>query len=127
MVDASVYGMTDYLMILAVILSTVLVFVSLIAILSALAGSVKEASGFVSPLMILVTVVGVSGMFGGEPHPALFLVPVYNSVQCISRVFSMAYSPMQVLMTVAANLATAGLFAWILTRMFHSERVMFKK
>ena len=127
-VDASVYGMSDYLMILAVILSTVLVFVSLIAILSALASSVKEANGYVSPLMILVTVVGVTGMMGhGTPHIALFLVPVYNSVQCIAGVFSMSCTPVQVLMTVASNLVAAGLFAWVLTRMFHSERVMFKK
>ncbi len=127
MVDASVYGVTDYLMILAVILSTVLVFVSLIAILSALAGSVKEASGLVSPLMLVVTVVGVSGMFGGSPHTALFLIPVYNSVQCIAGIFSMSCTPARVLITVAANLAAAGICAWVLTRMFNSEKVMFKK
>jgi sodium transport system permease protein len=128
LVDASVYGVTDYLMILGVILSTVLVFVSLIAILSALAASVKEASGFVSPLMIVVTVVGVSGMFtGGAPHPALFCIPVYNSVQCISGIFSMSCEPVNVAVTVGVNLLTAGVFAWVLTRMFHSERVMFKK
>ena len=128
MVDASVYGVTDYLMILAVILSTVLVFVSLIAILSALAGSVKEASGLVSPLMLIVTIIGVSGMFGGgSMNPAFFLIPVYNSVQCISGVFSMSCEPLQVVITVAANLITAGVFALVLTRMFNSERIMFKK
>lgn len=128
MVDASVYGVTDYLMILAVILSTVLVFVSLIAILSALAGSVKEASGLVSPLMLIVTIIGVSGMFGGgSMNPAFFLIPVYNSVQCISGVFSMSCEPLQVIITVAANLITAGVFALVLTRMFNSEKIMFKK
>ncbi len=128
MVDATVYGATDYLMILAVILSTVLVFVSLIAILSALARSVKEASGLVSPLMIVVTIIGVSGMFGGGgSNLALFLIPVYNSVQCISGVFSMSCEPLQVLVTVIANLVTAGVFALVLTRMFNSEKVMFKK
>ena len=129
MVNASIYGPTDYLMILAVILSTVLVFVSLIAILSALAASVKEASGLVSPLMVVVTVVGVSGMFGGGPagHLGLYAIPVYNSVQCISGIFSMTCDPVQVAVTVATNLVTAGLFAWLLTRMFCSERIMFKK
>ena len=128
MVDATVYGITDYLMILAVILSTVLVFVSMIAILSALARSVKEASGLVSPLMIVVTVIGVSGMFGGGgDNLALYLIPVYNSVQCIGGIFSMSCEPVQVAVTVASNLVTAGVFAWVLTRMFHSEKVMFKK
>ena len=115
-------------LILAVILSTVLMFVALIAILSALAGSVKEASGLVSPLMLVVTVIGVSGMFGsGTVQSALFAIPVYNSVQCISGIFSMSISLPQILITVASNLITAGILAWILTRMFNSERIMFKK
>ena len=127
-VDTSVYTMGDYAMILCVILSTILVFVSLIAVLSALANSVKEASTLVSPLMLVVTVIGVSGMFGSpDKSLGLFLIPVYNSVQCISGVFSMSYEPIQIILTVAANLLTAGVFAVVLTRMFQSERVMFKK
>ena len=127
-VDTSVYTIGDYAMILCVILSTILVFVSLIAVLSALANSVKEASTLVSPLMLVVTVIGVSGMFGNpEKSLGLFLIPVYNSVQCISGVFSMSYEPMQIILTVVANLLTAGVFAVVLTRMFNSERVMFKK
>ena len=128
MVNAAVYGPSEYLMILAVILSTVLVFVSVIAILSALASSVKEASGLVSPLMVVVTVVGVSGMFGGGATSLpLFCIPVYNSVQCISGIFSMTCQPAWVAVTVVTNLVTAGIFAWVLTRMFCSERIMFKK
>ena len=127
-VDTSVYTMGDYAMILCVILSTILVFVSLIAVLSALANSVKEASTLVSPLMLVVTVIGVSGMFGSpDKSLGLFLIPVYNSVQCISGVFSMSYEPVQIILTVAANLLTAGVFAVVLTRMFNSEKVMFKK
>ena len=127
-VDTSVYTVSDYAMILFIILSTILVFVSLIAVLSALANSVKEASTLISPLMLVVTVVGVSGMFtGGAENPALFLIPVYNSVQCISGVFSMSYEPLQIILTVAANLATAGLLVVILTRLFNNEKVMFKK
>lgn len=127
-VDASIYTVGDYAMILCVILSTILVFVSLIATLSALASSVKEASTLISPLMLVVTVIGVSGMFsGGAAHLALFLIPVYNSVQCISGVFSMSYEPMQIILTVAANLVTAGVFVVVLTRLFNSEKVMFKK
>ncbi len=127
-VDASIYTVGDYAMILGVILSTILVFVSLIATLSALAGSVKEAANLVSPLMLVVTVIGISGMFGSSHKSlGLFLIPVYNSVQCISGVFSMSYEPMQIILTVAANLLTAGVFVVVLARMFNSEKVMFKK
>ncbi len=128
LVDASVYTVGDYGVLLALILSTVLLFVSMIAVLSALAGSVKEAAGFVTPLMLVVTVIGVSGMFGsGEKSLALFLIPIYNTVQCISGVFSMAYTPVQILLTVLSNVTAAGLFVLLLTRMFMSEKIMFKK
>lgn len=126
-VDASIYTVSDYAMILCVILSTILVFVSLIAVLSALAGSVKEASTLISPLMLVVTVIGVSGMFSGVPSTAFFLIPVYNSVQCISGVFSMSYEPIQIILTVVSNLAVAGLLVFALAKMFNSEKVMFKK
>ena len=127
-VDASIYTVGDYAMILCVILSTILVFVSLIATLSALAGSVKEASTLISPLMLVVTVIGVSGMFsGGAPSPAFFLIPVYNSVQCISGVFSIKYEPLQIILTVVSNLIVAGLLVFALAKLFNSEKVMFKK
>lgn len=128
MVDASIYTVGDYGMILAVILSTILVFVSVIAVLSALANSVKEAGSMISPLMILVTIVGVSGMFGGGGVALpLYLIPVYNSVQCIGGVFSLTCTPVEIVLTVVSNILTAGVFVFVLTRLFNSERVMFKK
>ncbi len=127
MVDASIYTVGDYGVILAIILSTILVFVSVIAVLSALAQSVKEAGSLVSPLMLVVTVIGVMGMFGGGGALWVYLIPVYNSVQCISGVFSLDYAPIQILLTVISNILTAGVFVFILTRLFNSERVMFKK
>ncbi len=126
--DASLYSAGDYAMILAVILSTILVFVSLIAVLSALANSVKEAGSLITPLMLLVTVIGVSGMFtGGATALPLYFIPVYNSVQCISGVFSMSYAPVEILITVLSNVLVAGVLAFVLARMFQSERIMFKK
>ena len=129
MVDASIYGITDYLWILGVILSTVLLFVSLISVLSALAKSVKEASGLVTPILLLVMVVGVSGMFGsgGTVEPVMHLIPVYNSVQCISGIFSMSYEPVSVIITMVTNVALAGVMVAVLTKVFNSERIMFNK
>ncbi len=128
MLDASVYSVGDYIMLLPVILSTVLVFVALISILSALASTVKEATGMVTPLMLLVTVLGVSSMFASGGRALWqFLIPVYNSVGCISGVFSMDYTPLQILVTTLVNFATAAGLVVILTRMFRSEKIMFQK
>ncbi|MBQ8432868.1 MAG: ABC transporter permease [Clostridia bacterium] len=127
MIDANIYGMSDYAWILGVILTTILVFVSLISILSALAASVKEASSMISPLMILVTLVGLSGMFGTATSTWVYFIPVYNSVQCISGIFSLAYQPAHIVITMVVNCVVAGIFVFVLTKLFNSERVMFKK
>lgn len=126
--DASIYGVADYLWILGVILSTVLLFVSVISVLSALSKSVKEATSMVTPLMLLVTVIGVSGMFGGGTvSPLMHLIPVYNSVQCISGIFSMSYEPVSVIITMVVNVAVSGVMVAVLTKVFNSERIMFNK
>ena len=128
MVDANVYGAIDYAWILGIILTTILLFISMISVISALASSVKEATGFVSPLMILVMVIGVSGMFGNVDGALwAYFIPIYNSVQCISGVFALSYEPIHILITMLTNCAAAGVFVFALTKLFNSERVMFKK
>ena len=52
--SAAVYSGTDYVLLLFVILSTVLVIIGAISLMSGLAKSVKEAGTMVSPLMIVV-------------------------------------------------------------------------
>ena len=128
-VDTSVYTMTDYALLLGIILSTVLVLVALISIISAFAKSIKEASTAVSPLMILIMLISLTPMFGGDGTKtiSMFLVPLYNSVQCIHGVFAFTYEPMQMVVTMIVNIVTAGVLAWILTRLFNSEKVMFSK
>lgn len=128
-VSAAVYVATDYLMLLGIILTTVLVMVSLIAIISALAKSIKAASTAVSPLMIIVMVISLMPMFGGdgEKSLAMFFVPLYNSVLCIHGIFSFTYQPVQIVITIVMNLIYAGALSWVLTRMFNSEKVMFSK
>lgn len=127
MIDANIYGITDYLWILGVILSTVLLFVSLISVISTLAASVKEASSMISPLMIIVTLIGVTGMLGGSPALWKCFVPVYNSVQCISGVFSLSYEPYHILITMLVNCALSYAAVILLTKLFNNENVMFKK
>lgn len=126
--DASVYVLSDYLLLLGIILTTVLVMVALISIISAFARSIKEASTAVSPLMVVIMLVSLSPMFGsGEKNLGIFFIPLYNSVQSIHGIFSFTYQPIQVGITILVNVVSAGLFVWVLTRMFNNEKVMFSK
>lgn len=124
----SMFGFGDIVAILAVILSTVLIFVTLISIISAYAKSVKEASGLVVPLMIIVLLCGVFSMFaGGLTSLGLYFIPVFNSATVISSVMSGAMSAAGVVITVCVNVAVAALLVFVLTLMFKSEKIMFNK
>lgn len=127
--DASVYVPSDYLLLLGIILSTVLVLVALISIISACAKSIKEASTANSPLMVITMALSLTTMFGGEGEKSLgvFFIPLYNSVQCMHGIFSFQYAPEQMAVTMVTNVLCAMLLTWVLTRLFNSEKVMFAK
>lgn len=123
------YSIGQYLALFAVMISAVLLIVSLISILSSLARSVKEATTYAVPLMILVMLVGVSSMFfgtGGASWP-VFLIPVYNIVQVMAEIFSMQFSAIHFLITVASNLVYVILLVLLLAKMFNSEKIVFNK
>ncbi len=127
--DATLYTVSDYALLLGIILTTVMVLVSLIAVISACARSVKEAATAVSPLMVLVMGIGLLPMLMGSSEKSFgtFLIPLYNSVQCIHGVFSFAYEPMQMLVTMLVNVVVSGFLVWVLAKMFNSEKIMFSK
>lgn len=128
-INTNVYAMTDYVMLLGIVLSTVLLMVAIISVLSALAKSVKEAGTLVSPLMIVNVFVSLLPMMGGDSEKALyhFFIPINNSVQCMHGIFSFNYDPIQVVITIGANIVAAGVLTVVLTKMFGSEKVMFGK
>ena len=129
MIDAGIYGIKDYAFLAIIILSTLLLLVAMISIVSAFAKTVKEASSAVMPLMIIVMLVGVTGMFSGgaQTSPIYYLIPVYNSVQSMSGIFSLNYSALNIALACISNLAYASIGGFALTKMFNSEKVMFSR
>jgi sodium transport system permease protein len=124
------YGVVDYALLLAVVLSTVLLFVGLVSVLSAFARTIKEAGQLVTPLMVVVMVIAVLGGFmgsGASDNLLLYLVPAFNSVQCMVGIFSFKAAALPSLLTVATNLIAAGICVLALTRMFSSEHIIFSR
>ena len=76
--NANVYGINDYVMLLFVILSTVLVIIAIISIVSAFAKNVKEATGWVTPIMIISMLIGVTSMIESlcKTEPVWYLIPL---------------------------------------------------
>ncbi len=127
--NANFYQVNDYLMLGVVILSTVLLLITLISIISAFAKTIKEAQTYIMPLMIVVMVIAVTAMFSGGAKTDLvyYLIPMYNSVQCMIGIFSFEVLPMQIVAAVVSNIVYTGLGVFVLTRMFNNERIVYSK
>lgn len=127
--DINVYGAPEYLLLALVIFSTTLLIVMLITVVSAIAKTTKEAQLYLTPLMIVVMVIGLMGMFGDGAKPELgyYFIPLYNSVQCMIGIFTFDFQPAAVVACVVSNLVYTGIGVYVLQKMFKSERLMFAR
>lgn len=126
-VSGTIYGLREYLLLAMVALSTVLLMVTVISLISTFAKSVKEASTMTAPLMLVVTLVGVLGMagLGSADNYALYLIPLYNSSQAMSGILSFADVTVPVVITALSNLIYSLAGGWLLTKLFHNEKILF--
>ena len=125
----NVYGTKEYVILAFVVLSTIMLIVTIVSIISAFAKSTKEAQTYVTPVMIVVMVIGLSGMFidGVSKAAYTYLIPLYNSVQCMLGIFSFDISLHGVVICAISNIIYTGIGVFLLTRMFNSEKIMFNK
>jgi sodium transport system permease protein len=128
-INMGIYGPLDYGLLILVIYSTVLLMVTAISLISAWAKNIKEAQSLVMPLLIVIMLAGVIPMFGDGARPEwyYYLIPVYNSVQCLSGILTFDYRMGGIVTELVTNIVISGLGAVILSRMFNSEKVMFSK
>ncbi len=129
-INMGMYGAGTYFGVLGVIIVTVVLFTVVLSIISALAKSVKEASQLALPVMFAVMLVGISSMIGGGGANQRFwayLIPVYNSSQCLSGLFSLSFDPLFFLITVLSDIAFIALGVYILAKIFNSEKIIYNK
>ena len=127
--SAAVYSASEYFLLFLIVISAVLLLTAVISIISAWTSSVKEASTAVSPLMIVVMLIGVSSMLlsGERVSTFLFMIPLYNLVLCMNGIFSFSYDLIQIMIALGVNLIVTGVLVFVLAKMFNSEKVMFTK
>lgn len=125
-IDTSVYSINDYLELFIIVISTVLIMISLTAIVSVLARSIKEASSSMAPLTILVALVGISGMYNqnGSNRLIHYIIPLYNSTQCMNEIFLFNGNINHVIITVISNLLYTIILVYILSKLFKNEKII---
>lgn len=113
-------------MMLILIVTLVFLYVALIAVCSTLAKNMKEGSTFITPVYMIVMVIGVMTMFRGEEVTNLqYLIPLYGPTMALKNVFTLDITLPGFLFAVISNLGVGALFAWITSKMFQSEKIMF--
>lgn len=129
-IDLSVYGASTFVGILGIILITVMMCTMIMSVLSAFARSVKEATQFVTPAMIVVMLASVTSMIGGGKavtNPALYLIPIYNCAQCLTMLFSGEFYGLCYLFTILSDALFVVLGVVLLAKMFNNEKIMLNK
>lgn len=121
------YSVGDYFMILGLIISVVLVIISAFSVLSAFAKSVKEAGTMITPLMIVIILLGLFSMFTSNPALGLFAIPLLGSGLAISAIMTFSITPAAFILSVISNLVVAAALVILLSFMFRSEKIMFNK
>ena len=121
----------DYFMLLLIMFSTVLVIVSLMSVLSTYAKTVKEATAYITPFMLVILGISMSGLFltnlSDSVNIALYLVPLLNSARCFTSIFSFDCNAVHVALSCLSNLICSILLAVALSAMFQSEKIIFSK
>lgn len=98
---------------------------ALITLLGALAKNMKEASGFIMPVYIVVVMVGVATMsLDATENLALFAIPLANLIFMLKGIITSQYSFLQVLITLGANLGIFALLVWQTSRLYNSEKIL---
>lgn len=129
-IDLSVYGASTFVGILGIILITVMMFTMIMSVLSTFAKSVKEATQFVTPAMIVVMLASVTSMIGGGKavtNSALYLIPIYNCAQCLTMLFSGEFYGLCYLFTILSDVLFVVLGVVLLAKMFNNEKIMLNK
>lgn len=129
-IDLSAYGAGTIFGMLGIILVSVMMFTMLMSVLSTFAKSVKEASQYVMPAMILVMIMGITSMIGGGKavaSPALYLIPIYNCTQCLTMLFSGEFYGLCYFLTIVSDLTFVVIGVVVLAKMFNNEKIMLNK
>lgn len=123
------YTPIDYVYLLFIIISILFLFVGLYSVVSAFAKSVKEASAYSTPIMIIVIIIGVLSMASSLPtnNIGIYFIPIYNSVVAMYTILSLEANIIGIVISIVSNLVYAVLIAVLLGKMFNSEKIMFNK
>lgn len=124
-ITLSMYGISTYIYVLLIIIVITILFTTLLSIVSCFSKSIKEANQYATPLMFLIMAISGSTYFISNNNWYLYLIPIFNSINCLSEIFSLNFNLINFLITIISNIVYISLGVFVVTKMFDNEKVMF--
>ena len=107
------------------VVSVLLLFVAIGVFISALSNTVKEAAGYLSPIMIIFMLCGMAPSLFGFDQWYLSFIPIFNVCVSINALLMGSSSvPLFFGITVGTTVLYTGLLMFAVTRLFNKERVV---
>lgn len=121
-------GVTEFLVVLAVLLPLVAMMTSVMLAVSAFAKNIREAQTHLAVLSIFIMMPAMVSQFIGytdfAKSLAVSFIPVLNTANVIRAAMQGKVELMPVVVTFLVNAALAAIALVIATRMFHRERIL---
>ena len=115
----------DGLLLFFLVVAVLLLFVAIGVFISALANTVKEAAGYLSPIMIVFMLFGMAPSLFGFDQWYLSFVPILNVCVSINALLNGAENLLLFFgLTVASTVLYTGLLMFAVTKLFNKERVV---
>lgn len=121
------FGLAQSLELLVTMLVLDYFYIAIVAFLSVLAKDSKTASTLISPVYIVVILMGVLTMFnsGAEIPLAKYAIPIYGNALCIRNICTNELLLSQFGVSLSGIIAASVLLTVGITKAFNSEKVMF--
>ena len=111
---------------LVLMIGVVLLYVSIICMVAVFAKNVKEASSYISPVYLIVIVVGMFTMYSSaEGVMYKYLIPVYGSSMALKDILTREITMPNFLGATISTYVVAAVLVFVMTKAFNSEKVMF--
>ena len=118
-------GADQIVMMGLLLIAIAFLYSAVVALISVFAKTTKEASSYITPVYMVVLVIGLLTMFRmGDGGPWDFYIPFYNSAIALQAILSHDLTMFQYLITFVETLVLGGILTVLIARAFNNEKVM---
>lgn len=118
-------GAGQIAMLAALLVAIAFLYSAVIVLVSVFAKTVKEASTYVTPMYMLVLVLGITTMFTtSTPKDWFYMIPIYNTSLALQGILTQEVTGVQYGMTLGVTLALGAVLIGVIAKAFESEKVM---